>query len=115
MNVLWVNKAYLKGLLWSVTAIALLSATGKANCAEPNHHGYRSFLSVDMEGVAGAVSPKQISNDGLDYQQSRKIMTDELLAAIDGARRAGASEFVVTDGHGDSQNLLVDALPPDVR
>jgi D-amino peptidase len=78
-------------------------------------HGYRIFVSVDMEGIAGAVSPKQFSNDGADYQQSRRAMTDEVLAAIAGCRKAGASEFVVTDGHGDGQNLLPEALPADVR
>jgi D-amino peptidase len=101
--------------LQALAAIALLTGAGTAIAAEASVHGYRIFLSVDMEGIAGAVSSKQISNDGLDYQQSRRVMTDELLAAIDGARKGGATEFVVTDGHGDSQNLLIDALPPDVR
>ncbi len=84
-----------------------------ADTASPQ--GYRIFISVDMEGIAGATSPKQFSTDGLDYQQSRRIMTEELLAAIAGARKAGASEFVVTDGHGDGQNLLLEMMPADVQ
>src|SRR5690242_12294951 len=42
-------------------------------------------------------------------------MTQEAIAAIEGARRAGATEFVVTDAHGNEQNLLVDQFPADVR
>ena len=35
--------------------------------------------------------------------------------AIEGARAAGASEFIVADSHGNAQNLLLDQLPADVR
>ena len=35
--------------------------------------------------------------------------------AIAGAREAGATEFVVSDSHGNGQNLLIDRFPADVR
>ena len=41
-------------------------------------------------------------------------MTAEVLAAIAGARDAGATEIVVSDSHGNGQNLLVERLPADV-
>lgn len=74
----------------------------------------RIFLSVDMEGVTGVVTPNQLSPEGNDYQQAREILTREVNAAIAGARAAGATEFVVADSHGNFQNLLIDKLPKDV-
>jgi D-amino peptidase len=41
-------------------------------------------------------------------------MTNEVLAAIEGARAAGATEFVISDSHGNGENLLLDRLPGDV-
>ncbi len=42
-------------------------------------------------------------------------MTQETLAAIEGAREAGATHFVVADAHGNGQNLLIEHFPPDVE
>jgi D-amino peptidase len=41
-------------------------------------------------------------------------MTQEVLSAIRGARAAGATEILISDSHGNGQNLLLDELPPDV-
>ncbi|NIT96578.1 MAG: M55 family metallopeptidase [Actinobacteria bacterium] len=41
-------------------------------------------------------------------------MTGEVLAAIEAARAAGATEIVVADAHGNGQNLLLEALPADI-
>jgi D-amino peptidase len=42
-------------------------------------------------------------------------MTGEAKAAIEGARAAGATSFVVADSHGNAQSLLIDQLPEDVQ
>lgn len=94
-----------------VLAAGLLGLGAPASGAE----GYRLYISVDMEGIAGAVSANQISPTGGDYQRFRKVMTDEVMAAMAGAREAGATQFVIADGHGDLQNLLIDDLPAAVR
>ena len=75
----------------------------------------RIFISADMEGIAGAIEPNQIIDGGMEYQKFREIMTNEVLAAIDGARAGGATEFVVADAHGGMQNLLFDRFPDDVE
>jgi D-amino peptidase len=75
----------------------------------------RVFISADMEGVAGVVSAEQLGPSGFEYQRFREFMTAEVLAAIDGARAAGATEIVVADAHGNMQNLLIERLPADVR
>ena len=42
-------------------------------------------------------------------------MTAEALAAIAGARDAGATEIVVSDSHGNGESLLIDKFPPTTR
>jgi D-amino peptidase len=75
------------------------------------------FISVDMEGITGVVQPAQLGPgaEGWEYSRAREWMTAEARAAIDGARAAGATEFVIADSHGNMQNLLIDQLPDDVR
>ncbi len=72
------------------------------------------YISADMEGVAGAVSGEQLGPDGFEYQRFREFMTAEVNAAIDAARAAGATEILVSDSHGNGQNLLIEQLPEDV-
>jgi D-amino peptidase len=74
----------------------------------------RVFISVDMEGIAGVVTSEQLGPTGFEYQRFREFMTAEALAAIEGAKAAGATEIVVADSHGNMQNLLVERLPADV-
>lgn len=68
-----------------------------------------------MEGLAGAVTDQQLGPAGFEYQRFREFMTQETLAAIQGAREAGAGEIVVTDAHGNGQNLLIEKFPSDVK
>ncbi|HKS70605.1 MAG TPA: M55 family metallopeptidase [Ktedonobacterales bacterium] len=66
------------------------------------------YISTDFEGVAGIVDWDQIMVGSHDYDMGRRLLLGELNAAIAGARRAGASEFVVNDSHSVMRNL-----PPD--
>jgi len=72
------------------------------------------YISVDMEGLAGVVSAEQLGPSGFEYGLAREIMTREVNAAIEGAVKAGATEFVISDSHGNGQNLLIEKLPKDV-
>lgn len=69
------------------------------------------YISADMEGVVGAVTGEQLSPTGFEYQRFREFMTQEVNAAIEGAVEAGATEIVVSDSHGNAQNLLIEKLP----
>jgi D-amino peptidase len=73
------------------------------------------YISADMEGIAGVVSGEQLGPTGFEYQRFREFMTLEVLAAIEGAKAAGATEILVSDSHGNGQNLLIERLPADVR
>lgn len=77
-------------------------------------HAQKILISVDMEGVAGVVTSAQLGPTGFEYQRFRQFMTDETIAAIDGAIEAGAKEIVVVDSHGNGQNLLIEKLPDNV-
>ena len=76
--------------------------------------GARVYISADMEGIGGVVTAEQLSPTGFEYAKARELMTEEVLAAIAGAREGGATEIVVSDSHGNFQNLLIDRLPKDV-
>lgn len=73
------------------------------------------YISVDMEGIAGVVSPDQLSPAGFEYGRFREFMTAEALAAINAAREAGATEIIVSDSHGNGENMLFERFPADVR
>jgi D-amino peptidase len=87
----------------------LLTATAAAQ-----DDGLKIYISADMEGVVGAVTGEQLGPGGFEYERFRQFMTDEVNAAIDAARAAGATEFLVSDSHGNGQNLLIEQLPDDV-
>jgi D-amino peptidase len=74
----------------------------------------RVYICADIEGVAGVVSFQHLSPEGFEYQRAREWMTGEVAAAIAGARAGGATEIVVSDSHGNGQNLLLEKLPDDV-
>lgn len=73
------------------------------------------YVSADMEGLAGVVTDAQLGEDGFDYERACELYTAEVLATIEGARAAGASEITVSDSHGNGQNLYVDRMPTGVR
>src|SRR5579859_2517367 len=68
------------------------------------------YISTDFEGVAGIVDWDQIMVGSHDYELGRRLLLGELNAAIDGAGRAGATEFVVNDSHSSMRNLEPDKL-----
>lgn len=72
------------------------------------------YISADMEGITGVASVDQLVPTSFEYNQARQWMTAEVLAAIQGAREAGATEFVVSDSHGNGESLLIDKFPADV-
>jgi D-amino peptidase len=73
------------------------------------------YLSADMEGVVGVVTSDQLGPDGFEYQRAREFMTAEVNAAIEAAFAAGVTEILVSDSHGNGQNLLIDKLPKNVQ
>ncbi len=78
----------------------------------------RVHIISDMEGVAGIVKWQQVSGGEKLYDEGRVLYTEEINAAVRGAKAAGATEIVVMDNHGaggpyDFNSLLPDLLDPD--
>ncbi len=94
----------------SIVLLTLTLASASAAAQRP----LKVYISADMEGVTGVVTADQLTPAGFEYQKFREVMTAEVLAAIQGARDAGATEFVVSDSHGNGENLLIDRFPTDV-
>lgn len=95
----------------AAAAVLLMSVVAPAAAQQP----LKVYISADMEGIAGAVTPEQLGPGGFEYQRFREIMTSEVVAAVEGARAAGATEILISDSHGNGQNLLIERLPEDVR
>jgi D-amino peptidase len=81
----------------------------------PAQQGLKVYISVDLEGAAGVVTPDQLGPSGFEYQRFREILTAEVNTAIAAAREAGATEIVVSDSHGNGENLLMERLPADIQ
>jgi D-amino peptidase len=78
----------------------------------------RVHVISDMEGVAGIVKWQQVSGGEKLYDEGRILYTEEINAAVRGAKAAGATEIVVMDCHGaggayDFNSLLPELLDPD--
>jgi D-amino peptidase len=89
---------------------ALLAMTTNALAQD----GLKIYISADMEGVVGAVTSDQLNPSGFEYSRFREFLTAEVNTAIEAARAAGATEFLISDSHGNGQNLLIERLPDDV-
>jgi D-amino peptidase len=96
------------------TPVLVLAVALAAHAETVGQQRLKVYISVDMEGVTGVVSNEQLGPAGFEYQRFREFMTAEALAAIQGAREAGATEIVLSDSHGNGQNLLIEKLPADV-
>jgi D-amino peptidase len=78
----------------------------------------RVHVISDIEGVSGVVKPEQGDGGEPLFEEARKLYTEEINAAVRGAKAAGATEIVVMDCHGagkgwDFNSLLPEQLDPD--
>jgi D-amino peptidase len=75
----------------------------------------RILIAADMEGISGVVHWDQVDAKHSEYARFRKVMTDDVNAAIQGAFEATAEEVLVSDGHGNGRNILVEQLDPRAK
>ena len=74
----------------------------------------RVHVISDMEGVAGIVKWGQTGGDTTLYHEGRVLYTEEINAAVRGAKAAGATEIVVMDCHGAGGDWTFNSLVPDL-
>lgn len=102
-------------MLQAVRCALLIVALGVTAAAAAATQPLKVFISVDMEGITGVYSEKEVSRGQPDYDYFREIMTRDTNAAIEGAFAAGATEVMVREGHGGMNHLLLDMLDKRVR
>lgn len=73
------------------------------------------LIACDMEGISGVTCWDHVDSKHPEYTRFRRIMTGDVNAAIEGAFNGGANEVVVTDGHADGRNLLLEELEPRAK
>src|SRR3954462_5635251 len=67
-----------------------------------------------MEGAAGIGKWQQTSGGAPMYGEARRLYTEEITAAVRGAKAAGATEIVVMDCHGAGKGWTFNSLIPDL-
>jgi D-amino peptidase len=91
--------------------VCLLAATATTAFAQAR----KVYISVDMEGISGISGDDQVTAGAPEYGRSRKLMAEDLNAAIRGALDAGATDILVNDSHGGQRNLLPEDVHPNAR
>ena len=102
-------------IVTGVVAVFLVALVLLPPTAVAAQEGLRIYISADMEGIAGVVTADQLGPSGFEYGRFRAFMTAEVNAAIEAAREMGATEIVVSDSHGNGENLLLEDLPQDIQ
>jgi len=97
--------------LSAVLAFFSLAGWGSAQTTK------KVFMITDMEGVSGIydtelqVEPFQSPR----WEESRKLLTGEVNAAVEGLLAGGVTDVVVWDGHDSSRSLSVLDIHPKAR
>ena len=73
------------------------------------------YISADIEGIAGITHWDEAEKPHPTYREFRERMTDEVVAACEGAIAAGAKEILVKDAHDSGRNIIAARLPDCAR
>jgi len=77
------------------------------------------YIQTDIEGVAGFCFFENRTDASIENfhhrQRMRKLLTDEVNAAVKASFDAGADEVLVNDSHGGGYNILFEELDPRCR
>lgn len=73
------------------------------------------LIATDMEGITGVTTWEQVTPGHAEYARFRRLMTQDVNAAVRGAMEAGADEVIVADGHWNGSNILIEELDPRAR
>ena len=73
----------------------------------------RVHVISDMEGVSGITRKEQTNAGEALFEEGRKLYTEDINAAVRGAKAAGATEIVVVDCHGAGGGFTFNSLIPE--
>src|SRR4029079_15847002 len=74
----------------------------------------RVLIMSDMEGVSGIVKWSQVNGGAPMYEEGRRLYTEEVNAAVRGAKSAGATEIVAVDCHGAGGDWTFNSFVPEM-
>ena len=69
------------------------------------------YISADIEGIAGISHWDEARKAHATYQEFRAEMTEEVVAACEGAISAGATDLLIKDAHDTGRNIIASRLP----
>jgi D-amino peptidase len=72
------------------------------------------LISADIEGITTTTTWDETSSSHGSYAPHAKQMTDEVLACIEGIKKAGVTEILVVDAHGSGTNIDPLRMPSGV-
>ena len=76
----------------------------------PKEKPVKIYIHTDLEGIAGVDRFEMMDQATDGYQKARKLLMEDINAAVEGAFEGGASEVVVLDSHDGAHNFLPDLL-----
>ncbi len=99
--------------LFAMVLLLISSISAAGQTSKPK----KVFMITDMEGVDGIFSSELqcIPFQSPRFEESKKLLTGEVNAAVDGLLAGGASEVVVWDGHDSSRTLSALDIHPKAK
>ena len=74
------------------------------------------YIVADMEGATGIVHRDQLmAEGGAPFVAGCKLLTGDVNAVVEGAVSEGVTEVVVSEGHANMRNILLEDLHPAAR
>jgi len=94
-------------------SLCVLLAAASAQAADSK----KVYMITDMEGVDGIFDSdlQCLPYKSPRWEESHRLLTEEVNAAVDGLLAGGATDVVVWDGHDASQSLSVLDIHPKAR
>jgi D-amino peptidase len=98
-------------------AQAIPAGTDAEEPAAQGRTGRKVLIMSDMEGVDGVFNWADQCNPlkSPRWQESQKLLTGEVNAAVEGLIAGGATEVVVWDGHDGGESLSASDIAPRAR
>ena len=91
-----------------------MNQIGRAKFAPTEVLLLKIFISADIEGITTTTTFDECGYGHALYPLHAKQMTEEVLAAISGAKSAGATQIVVRDAHDTARNIDPTLMPSGV-
>ncbi|MDI6828308.1 MAG: M55 family metallopeptidase [Armatimonadota bacterium] len=92
--------------------ILVITITGLALAGEENKSvkKIKIYIHTDLEGVSGVDAYEMMDQTTEGYQKARRLLMEDINAAVAGAFEGGADEVTVLDSHNGAHNFIPEML-----